>query len=336
MIAAGDADEAAAVGIPVVAHVFVQELADVAVAGAVEEAPPIAAAPRPVMAALAEQRGVAALAEVEQEVHVEARGQRFARLAPFRNQRGVGILRIQPRAHLAPEAGGLAATRVLLDERTGHVHPEAGRAPLQPEAHDILHRLAHRPRAGRVHRLLPGMAGLGVGEPVVECGLAGEEVDDEPTVALAQARDDPHAFRRRPDHVRPDEPVAVLVALVAGGGLEPGVLPGSVAGHQVQEDADAAAACLRKERLQVGVRAVAGRDLVVVADIVARILERGGEAGVQPQRVDAERLQVVQFRADARQVTDTIAVGIVKRLRVDFVEDGILEPGRVGPGRRDK
>ena len=46
----------------------------------------------------------------------------------------------------------------------------------------------------------------------------------------------------------------------------------------------------------------------------------------EPDRVDAERLQVIQPRGDAVQVADAVAVGILKAARINLIDDGALPP----------
>ena len=72
------------------------------------------------------------------------------------------------------------------------------------------------------------------------------------------------------------------------------VLDRGVPSDQVQQHPDPARPGRVDERDQVVVGAVARGDLQVVGDVVAGIDERRGEARVEPDRVDAEPLQVVE------------------------------------------
>ena len=81
-----------------------------------------------------------------------------------------------------------------------------------------------------------------------------------------------------------------------------------------------------KQAHQILVGAVAGRHLFVVPHIVARILEGGIKAGVDPQCIAAQLLDIVQLFNDAGDVTDAIAVGIVEGLRINFVENCVFQP----------
>ena len=93
-----------------------------------------------------------------------------------------------------------------------------------------------------------------------------------------------------------------------GGGLEPGVLDRSMAGHQVQQDMETAPVGFLEELAGVVICPVTCRDLIIVAHIVAGILEGAVEAWVEPQRIDAQILEVFQFLKDTRQVANAIAV----------------------------
>src|SRR5262249_28123973 len=46
----------------------------------------------------------------------------------------------------------------------------------------------------------------------------------------------------------------------------------------------------------------------------------------QPDRVDAELLQIAELRRDPRQVADAVAVGVGEAAHVDLVEDGVAPP----------
>ena len=260
---------------------------------------------------------------------MEARGDRLGGSSPLGDEDGVGPLLVQPCADLAPEPRGLAPAGVVLHKRRGHVHAEPRGPALQPVPHDLAHLATDGPGAGRVRRLLPRMAGLRVREAVVEGGLAGEEVRDVAAVALGEAGDRAEPLGRAPHAVRPDEPVGVLVALVAHRVAEPRVLPRGVARDEVEEDPDAALARRRDEPLQVLVRPVARRDAVVVAHVVPGVEEGAVEARVEPDQGDAEGREMVEPPRRARQVADAVAVRVRERLRVDLVCDGVLQPGGV-------
>ena len=84
---------------------------------------------------------------------------------------------------------------------------------------------------------------------------------------------------------------------------------------------------LGEQRAQVVVGTVARRDLVKIGDVVAGVAEGRLEARIQPDAGDAEVVQVRQFFHDAAQVADAVAIRVAERLRINFVEDRMFEPG---------
>ena len=74
------------------------------------------------------------------------------------------------------------------------------------------------------------------------------------------------------------------------------------------------------------IRTITRGYLVIITDIIARIIERRIEERVKPNGIHTKTLHIVQFADDALNITDTIAVGIAERLRIDLVKHGILCP----------
>ena len=107
---------------------------------------------------------------------------------------------------------------------------------------------------------------------------------------------------------------------------EPRVLVGGVVGHPVQQHADVA-------RVRIGEQRVEGRevaeervDVAVVGHVVAEVGHRRAVDRRQPERVDAEPLQVVQARAQPLEVADAVARRVGERARIDLVDDRLLPP----------
>jgi hypothetical protein len=92
---------------------------------------------------------------------------------------------------------------------------------------------------------------------------------------------------------------------------------------------------LAQELLHITERAVARVDGGVVGDVVAIVLERRGVEGQQPERGDAEVLQVVQLLSQAAEVADAIFVAVVERPHVQLIDDRVFVPEWVAMvGRR--
>ena len=169
-------------------------------------------------------------------------------------------------------------------------------------------------------------------EAVPEVG-AGDRVP-APVRRLEILEDDPRflVLLRR---VAPHVPVAPARA---GRGtaraLEPLVLVGRVVHHQLGDDAQLAAMRLVEKRLKVVQRAVLRIDVRVVGDVVAVVLQRRGEERQQPDRRDAQVLDVIEPLGQAAEVADAVAVAVAKRADVQLVDDGVLVPqGSVSPWR---
>src|SRR5690606_26043372 len=91
---------------------------------------------------------------------------------------------------------------------------------------------------------------------------------------------------------------------------EPRVLVGGVVDDEVHHQSHATPVYLGDQLLEVGHRAELGQDGAVVADVIAVVVVRGVIDRAQPDRVDAEVLQVVQSRGDAGDVTHPVAVAV--------------------------
>jgi len=80
---------------------------------------------------------------------------------------------------------------------------------------------------------------------------------------------------------------------------------------------------------EIGHVAVSGVDVLVVGDVVAVIAQRRGIERQQPQRGDAEILEVVELPRDAGEIADAVVVRIEERLHVQLVYDRVLEPNGI-------
>ena len=276
---------------------------------------------------VAHQRVVAVARVIQVEVHVESgAGDRELRMPPLRDECGLGEFLFH-REKVSPDsAGSRPLVVVALDQGLRHVDAEAVAAVREPEAHHFLDRLARRARAGVVDALLPCLRRLL--PAVIERGLALEEVQHVDAVALEFAADVRAAGNPLDPVVRPDVAVGVLVALRLAALQEPLVLLRRVPRHQVQKHVDPAGVRLAEQAEQVLVRAVARRGHHVIPHVVPGVLERRVKAGVDPERVAAESLDVIQFFNDSLKITDAVRIRVVEGLRVDLIEYCIFQPCR--------
>ena len=132
--------------------------------------------------------------------------------------------------------------------------------------------------------------------------------------------------------VAPDVPVALGV-VAAGARLdEPRMLVGAVVRDPVEDDLDGARVALLDQLVEVVEGAEDRVDVAVVGDVVAEVGHRRGEDRRQPDRLDVQRLQVVEVRGDPREIPHPVAVGVGERAWIDLVDGAPLPPGRLRHG----
>ena len=221
------------------------------------------------------------------------------------------------------EREGVVGERGVLEDRVEDVEAEAVDARGEPVADDVEHRPLHR----RV--------------PVVEVGLEGEEARPVPLArglvavpaAPAQHRAPVVRRARRP---RGRGPRARCRSHAWGSRASSatrgttGAASERVVQHHVEDDLHPPGVDLADEALGVVERAVLGRDAEVVADVVAEVGLRALVEGGEPERLDAEPVQVVEPADDAPEVADAVAVRVGEGARIDLVDRRPLPPGNLG------
>src|SRR3954470_20779591 len=80
------------------------------------------------------------------------------------------------------------------------------------------------------------------------------------------------------------------------------------------------------QRLEVRHLAEQRIDADVVGNVVPEIGHRRGKDRRQPDRVDAERFPIRKAPEDAGEIADAIAVRVLKRARIDLIEDAVAPP----------
>ncbi len=227
----------------------------------------------------------------------------------------------RPRVGRGVGVGRLVAQLLILQHQPDHVHAEAVHAAVEPEAHVVEHGRQHvgvavvQFRLAAVELVHVELAGGGVVGPGVAAEV-GLPVVGQPRLRRAVAG----------GGVGPDVGVALGVVAAAAALHEPGVLVRGVVGHQVEDDAQAAAVGLGQQAVEVGQRAEQGVDVAVVGHIVAEVVHRRREDGRNPDGVYVQGVQIVEPPADAVEVADAIAVRILEGARVDLVDDAGLPP----------
>jgi len=85
---------------------------------------------------------------------------------------------------------------------------------------------------------------------------------------------------------------------------------------------------LPDEGLEIPEGAVVGVHSLVVGDIVATVLERGWIVREEPDRRDAQVLEVVELLRQSGEIADPVAVAVVERTDVQLVDDRVPVPER--------
>ncbi|MCE3291052.1 MAG: hypothetical protein K0R83_3064 [Caulobacter sp.] len=211
----------------------------------------------------------------------------------------------------------------VVEVGVGDVEPEAIDAPGQPEVEDVE----------------GGLAGLGM--TPVELGLLAQELVVVGLSAQRLVRPGRAAEGAEPVvggravglERRPDVPVLPLAALERL--VEPGVFVAGVGQDLVEEQLHAALVGPVDDGLQVVHRAVVGVDAVVVADVVAPVAVGRGVDRREPDGVDAERGDVVEFAEHPRQVAMAVAIAVEEAADVDVIDGRAAPPGgSLGHGER--
>jgi hypothetical protein len=210
------------------------------------------------------------------------------------------------------------AVGALTFKQVGHgVQPEPVDTEVEPEPHDVEHRLLNSGVVVVEIRLM-------VEEPVpVE--LAADRIK-RPVRVFGVDEDDP-GVRVLVAAVAPHVVIAVWSVGVAARLLEPGVRFRRVVHHQVGDDPDAPPVRSVEELDEVIDGAELRQHLIEVADVITAVAQRRIVKRWQPNAVDAQPLQVVDPFGKPAQITESVSVGVVERPDQHFVENRVLEPG---------
>ena len=125
---------------------------------------------------------------------------------------------------------------------------------------------------------------------------------------------------------RPYIPVAVFRRRVASGFLEPWVFVGGVIDDQINQDAHAPLLRTVREFDKVAQRPEARIDVVVVGDVITGVAVGRSLERHQPDRGDAQPMQIIEPACQALEVADTVSVRIHERLDGEAINDRVLVP----------
>lgn len=98
--------------------------------------------------------------------------------------------------------------------------------------------------------------------------------------------------------------------------------------HKIQHHPDAAFVQFCEQRIEVVHAAEDWVDGTVIGHIVAEIEHRRCINRREPDGIDAELSEIVDFFADAGEVADAVAIRIFETARVDLVDHRFFIPGR--------
>ena len=221
----------------------------------------------------------------------------------------------------------LVVGAVALAQIGDRIEPEAVDAGIEPALHH-LHQRADHARIVEIEIRL-------VREEAVPVEGAGFRVPG-PVRLLGVGEDDPRA-RIFLVGIAPDIPVArARFGIAAAGALEPVVLVGGMIDDEFGDDPQAAPLGLDDEAAEILHGPEIGIDGAVVGDVVAVVAAGRGIERQQPQRGDAEVLQIAELLGQAREIADAVIVAVGKGLDVKLIDDGVLVPELVAVQRGDR
>ena len=119
---------------------------------------------------------------------------------------------------------------------------------------------------------------------------------------------------------------AVLSVRILAGLSKPLVFIGAVVDDEIHQDRHPSLPCLRDQLLHVLHGAESGIDRVIVGYIITFIRQRRLIDRRQPDDIDAQILQIIQFADNALQISDSVAAHVHKALGVNLIGDFVMPP----------
>src|SRR5688572_20151934 len=104
------------------------------------------------------------------------------------------------------------------------------------------------------------------------------------------------------------------------------MLVGCMIQHKINNDTYAALMRGVEKMTKLFERTILRRDRPVIGDVIAIVPQGRRKERKQPETIDAEPLDMVEFLQEAAKVSDPIAISVVKRFDVKLVKDCVLEP----------
>src|SRR5580704_9017925 len=83
---------------------------------------------------------------------------------------------------------------------------------------------------------------------------------------------------------------------------------------------------LAYEYLEVAQSPARRMDVDVVGNVVSIVAHRRRIKRKQPERSDAQRMQVIELRGQTGKITDSVRIAVVEGTDAQFIKDGVLVP----------
>jgi hypothetical protein len=101
-----------------------------------------------------------------------------------------------------------------------------------------------------------------------------------------------------------------------------------VIGNEIEDDFDFS--CVRRVHKPVKIfqRSEQGIDAAVVADVISEVRHRRRIDRRYPDCINAKPFEIVEAFAYSLQITDTIAIRVLKGARIDLIDDAVLPPDK--------
>ena len=103
---------------------------------------------------------------------------------------------------------------------------------------------------------------------------------------------------------------------------------GRMVDYQVDNQPHSASVNFTQQAVKISHRAKFRHDLLIIADVVAVIIIRRFVHRADPNQIDAEVFQVIEFFGDSVQVTNAVAVAVLKTARINLVGHRLFPPAR--------
>ena len=108
--------------------------------------------------------------------------------------------------------------------------------------------------------------------------------------------------------------------------FEPRMLIGGVVGDKVQDELEVALVGLVEQGVQILKGSEERMDIGVIGNVIAKIGHRRRIDGREPESVNTEPAQIIQFVGDSGEIPYPIAIAIEKTPRVDLINHPRLPP----------